>query len=626
MEFNNRIKNTKLHKQQLLNFSKLKNQSYPFVSTNLYIIQNCLSFKNTLTTKLSTLQPISTKYVRYVKKTKIPTQQNCKNTKPMKNWTKLNYLNYNQRLSNLASSVDLMLSKSSNIKIPSYLRVGRDRMAGTGDDLFTNVTSKVLLHERLLGKSFSPKTVLTSSAYLLHRPQHNKLKTKNKLNPLTPSLKTQYNSKLKVLRVSTFQYKPYLVNNEATGKHKLITFTVKESPKYNIFSYSLPGLQKFIKPKLGLNLNVLAVATNQSTQTSKKFKTSLRMCTRWGVIRARQTHNLTLGSIGVFIVNNLRTYLNIKGSLYKYLYKNKKSLYTFTKPNQIKNTILRRKSLLIFYKTIFHTRNNLNNRLKLRSVFTKRSVQLFYENYANQYPTITHTKNILNIPNENSAQNFKEVRLSRVRFKPGYQRMWRDARYALKEVLNLRFIYQKQLTKYIIRFYKKSTNVNFYAEDLTLSKLVIYSRLSPDTSTFNLFFSNKLFFVNGILPSTKNFKCVVNDFIQLVVSKWYYIFFRWIIHWTTIRSNKLRKLIYRKGLSSRYRVMKSRKQKSYTVPDWIFSTKYDFSDVKPFLEVDYFTLSVFIIYEPYTTYYYAPTNLLLPKTQIYRLYNWKYIT
>ena len=32
--------------------------------------------------------------------------------------------------------------------------------------------------------------------------------------------------------------------------------------------------------------------------------------------------------------------------------------------------------------------------------------------------------------------------------------------------------------------------------------------------------------------------------------------------------------------------MKSRKQKSKSIPDWVFFTKYDFSDIKNFLEVD----------------------------------------
>jgi hypothetical protein len=72
--------------------------------------------------------------------------------------------------------------------------------------------------------------------------------------------------------------------------------------------------------------------------------------------------------------------------------------------------------------------------------------------------------------------------------------------------------------------------------------------------------------------------------------------------------------------------MKTKKQRSNLVPDWVFTTKYDFSDIKPFMEVDYFTLSLFVVYEPYILYYYPPTKLFSPNISIYRLYNWKYIT
>jgi hypothetical protein len=99
-----------------------------------------------------------------------------------------------------------------------------------------------------------------------------------------------------------------------------------------------------------------------------------------------------------------------------------------------------------------------------------------------------------------------------------------------------------------------------------------------------------------------------------------------LLNWVIERGYKVRRLVYRKGLSSRYEVMKNKKQRSLSIPDWIFFSKYDFSDVKPFIEVDYFSLSLFLIYEPYTTYYYSPINLSLPSTSIYRLYNWKYIT
>jgi hypothetical protein len=219
-----------------------------------------------------------------------------------------------------------------------------------------------------------------------------------------------------------------------------------------------------------------------------------------------------------------------------------------------------------------------------------------------------------------------EVRLQRVKFKPGYQRLWRDARTALKDLMGVKFIYQKQLTKLLIRFYRKAANKSFSVDDLSFEKIVVYSQLVPDLNTFNLLYMSNMFFINGKIVKSNTIQCVPNDIIQLIISKWYYIFFRWVVHWTKLRTLKLKRLVYRKGLSSKYRSMKSKKQKSYTIPDWVFTTKYDASDIKPFMEVDFFTLSIVIIYEPYITYYTTPSTLGLPKTQLYRLYNWKYIT
>jgi hypothetical protein len=119
-----------------------------------------------------------------------------------------------------------------------------------------------------------------------------------------------------------------------------------------------------------------------------------------------------------------------------------------------------------------------------------------------------------------------EVRLPRVKFKPGYQRLWRESRLALKDLLGLKFLYQQQLTKYVSRFVKKSQTDYSVLKELTLDKLLIYSRIIPDIATLNLFFNSNIIFINSSIPSKININCVVNDFIQIVVSKWYYIFYR----------------------------------------------------------------------------------------------------
>ena len=72
--------------------------------------------------------------------------------------------------------------------------------------------------------------------------------------------------------------------------------------------------------------------------------------------------------------------------------------------------------------------------------------------------------------------------------------------------------------------------------------------------------------------------------------------------------------------------MKTKKTRSYYTPSWITKTRYDNYDIKPYLEVDYLTLSFFVLYEPFLTMYYSPDNLPDLRLGVYRMYNWKYIT
>ena len=61
---------------------------------------------------------------------------------------------------------------------------------------------------------------------------------------------------------------------------------------------------------------------------------------------------------------------------------------------------------------------------------------------------------------------------------------------------------------------------------MSIFRTVLYSRLLPDNSAFNLFWDEKLIFLNGVLPSNKNTILAAGDLIQLVVSINYYITYR----------------------------------------------------------------------------------------------------
>ena len=312
-------------------------------------------------------------------------------------------------------------------------------------------------------------------------------------------------------------------------------------------------------------------------------------------------------------------------------YRVKKLFYSFLRPNELKKSILdsRKKliynkivpllksSKIIFKKLMFNHRNMLSLFRKGNAV-NSTCVALNSIDMVGSYSgSIT-----LNSGNLQSG----ELKVPRVRFKPGYQRLWRNFRLAFSESINFKYIYQQQLTKYLMRFYRKlnQTYFDFYENDV--KKVLIYSRLVPDLHTFGTFFDNRLIFMNGSVLVNKNIQVYSNDFIQLEISNWYYIFSRWLVTTTLKRNSRFKSLVFRKSLAGRYKVMKQVKQRSNYTPKWISTTRYDLSDIKTFLEVDYLTLSLFYIYNSNLFLYYTPNDLRITRYNLLRLYNWKYIT
>ena len=112
----------------------------------------------------------------------------------------------------------------------------------------------------------------------------------------------------------------------------------------------------------------------------------------------------------------------------------------------------------------------------------------------------------------------KDLLIKRIRFKPGYQNTWRKARENLKELLNLKFTYQKKLTKFLIRFYRISHLKTHTNSLVSLEEVLLSSKLLPDPITANFFSRKNFIYLNG--KSIKDLKLYVfvGDFTQLVVS------------------------------------------------------------------------------------------------------------
>ena len=516
---------------------------------------------------------------------------------------------------NYVNSVDELLSTRTNY----YKRVKKiknlKKLLSVKNSRFHHKRLGVLHTTKLFSKSFK---LLNKTVFENLKPKslsENSLLQRLNIKHLKPlSTLTLYTPNLKIL----FE-KDVLVTNQT------ILDIYKTHPHIKVTELNLT--------KLTLNFrnysfsNKLLIDNLQTVKGSKDL-----------LLSTKHNLNLTFSNISMFLTSvNMLALQNINE--YKYTWR--KKVYSFIQPNEYRNSLFFRKKKN-FINSIFKNQNTfftnmLNNKsynsIFLQNLLKNSSMQINIQNQRNtNTPPQTLFKTIqgrnltdLWVDYKFNA-TYRESRINRVRFKPGYQNIWRRVRGALKEYLNLKYLYQQQLTKYLSKFYVSSNRYLWGNSEMSIFRVFIYSRLLPDKSAFDLFWSEKFIFINGILPLNKNSTLSVGDVVQLLVSVNYYIIHRWLVTSSKDRGNKLKRLVYKKGLSRKYKIIKQRKQKSYYTPTWIYKNRFDFSDVKCFLEVDYFTLSAIILYTPYLFNYHSYDNQLDLKINTFRLYNWKYIT
>lgn len=243
-----------------------------------------------------------------------------------------------------------------------------------------------------------------------------------------------------------------------------------------------------------------------------------------------------------------------------------------------------------------------------------------WKDFVSLSQTFTHN------PNQ-SSDNFNEyddynLRIRRIRFKPGYPRIWREARASLNQVLNLRFRYQHRLTVHLGRFAQISSSVHRKILDLKVNNLLIRSRFVFDLFTANNLVSSHLVFVNGLTVSNPNLLLFVGDVVQLIVHVKFYIVYRWLLNWYFFK-------VQRKSRLARSKFKKvshaQTKQRSFKLPDWLLRMRNADKDIPKFVEVDFFTLSSFILYTPFCKGDLEVSDLLDSRIEIFNMYNWKYI-
>lgn len=515
------------------------------------------------------------------------------------------------------------------------------------------------LHLILKPSKLYSKLFYTKQLYKYNH-KYNLLKHSNIYNlPKTPVLIPLYNTYVRssiITKCNPF----YLLNH----KNYILTNQSLNPNKYNLseFKYSLQHI--FTTPKDGNLETILPFNSNFFIFLNYTYDNFLKISN--DLYTAGYKHNNTTSintveetnyniiskSGSSFIIQHIGLFLHFKLFWFKpkfdnFKFKFKKKIFSFYKTNEIKKTLMEnRKSLSIFKyidsrnwffnKRTEHDYSNYNlnldfylkKQLELKSISSLKFKHSSYISnlcgYNRSTSDIGYTDSLKKITLDPKYRQL-EVRIPRIRFNPGYQRLWREYRLALANAIRFKYIYQQQLTRHLVKFYSCLRSYNILALEYKIWKVIIYSRLLPDLHIIKDFINNSLIFLNGQTLKNENYIIVVNDIVQIQVSIWYYIYYKWLTSWNNLRIKKFKKLVYRKKIAGSYTIIKSLKQKSRYTPSYIYNMRFDMSDTKSYLEIDYFTLSFIFIYDSFILDFNSADDFPEMRHYVYKMYNWKYI-
>ena len=99
----------------------------------------------------------------------------------------------------------------------------------------------------------------------------------------------------------------------------------------------------------------------------------------------------------------------------------------------------------------------------------------------------------------------------------------------------------------------------------------------------------------------------------------YYVLFKWFANWEASKTKRLNRLLYLSRLETKRTFRKK-------LPDWVLRKISVPYDIPKYVEVDYLTLSAFVLYEPFFANDFTNIFQKFSRSPIYNVYNWKYIT
>lgn len=229
----------------------------------------------------------------------------------------------------------------------------------------------------------------------------------------------------------------------------------------------------------------------------------------------------------------------------------------------------------------------------------------FFENF--EFFDYTNIDNFFDEPKSFDRKMFKKVFFS-------------DNRKILSYFLKKKIKKNYKFNKLIKNFIKKPfTNFVMFFE-FSLKNILLRSNFFFNERDMMFFLRNSYIRVNNRIIKDEFFSLKINDIIQLNFDKFYFFYYRGVIDNINKNLGKLNKYYYLVD-QKKYDYDKQHK---FTAPKWISNLIYFRDDIPNFLELDFLTMTLIILYKPFF-FEFNINNIRFLNFYQKRLYNWKFI-
>ena len=277
-----------------------------------------------------------------------------------------------------------------------------------------------------------------------------------------------------------------------------------------------------------------------------------------------------------------------------------------------KNSILN--NILIFKKQSIFFKKTINKNLFLLNfleVFKYEDHSFIDENlisFTNNKNLFIHNLNTINVKNSFS----KDIEYSSFDYRYKINKYVNDNRKLILSFFKFNLKRQYKKNKFFSKLTKLSFNFFLKNFEFSLSNILLRSSLFFNNRDIMFFFNNNYFYLNGSVLKNFNQILSTNDILTLLFNKYYFFYYRYTIN-NIYSNNKISNYVFKKNQLNKLDIL----------PLWLLNTTYIKEDVPNYIELDFLTLSLKIIYKPL---FYNEYNFMFFKLLNFyqkRLYNWK---